>query len=141
MSGKKVDMFDNKLVKMSDNFESVLSFVNDCKKEYILNFIKKTFDIRSFGRMREIEETTDDNNDYIFNINDNSDRSEYDDFLKHNKNCISKMNNDELNFLYILCKKIEDENIIMEDEDDFVEWEASSVYFNSKNKLVIMHPR
>lgn len=63
-------------------------------------------------------------------------------FLKHNKKCLSDLDQDDLIFIYDLINIITRKQILMVDEESMTcEWEAYSIYFNLDNKLVIMHPR
>lgn len=62
-------------------------------------------------------------------------------FVKHNEKCLHKMSKDDIDFLYILCNKIEKGKILTTDMEYFSEWKANVIYFNKLGQLVIAHPR
>ena len=96
--------------------------------ENIMTFIKSNFNDNTFERYSEYLEL-----DKSFT---------YDDFLQHNEECLKNLYKDDLDFIYILINKINNSDIMMVDEETIhCEWAAYSIYFNSENKLVIMHPR
>ena len=93
----------------------------------IIGFIKQKFDNYLFERMREYNEDSGFNN--------------YNKFIKHNEKCVRKLSDIDLEFIDRLIDKIREEEIVQCDEDNFVEWETYSIYFNKNKKLVMMHPR
>lgn len=103
---------------------------NEEKQQFVIKFIANNFKKYSFDRMQEYN---DDKEHMLF--------GSYAIFLEHNEECVEKLNTDELDFVYMLCKQIRDNKIIMVDEEDFGEWKATAIYYNRKRNLTIMHPR
>lgn len=65
----------------------------------------------------------------------------YSDFLKHNKQCINALSDDDVTFYLKICEKIYKQEIIQVDEEYFGEWRTSTIYFNKNSTIVFMHPR
>jgi hypothetical protein len=65
----------------------------------------------------------------------------YEEFVKFNKKCIEELSKKDLEFLEMLCKNFLNESIKMVDEESFIEWPATNIYFNEDEQLVITHPR
>ena len=102
-------------------------------KQAIYNFIVNTFDDYSFNRLKEYDEY----NEYY----EWKEFESYEEFLLHNKNCIDNLNDNDTIFIHELCNKIRFNKIKTTDEENFITWGASSIYFDTENRLVIMHPR
>lgn len=97
--------------------------------DLVTQFIDGSFDIDSFERMLEINEES------------GFEKYEYSQFIKHNKKCLERLSDEDLSFIIDLVIKIQNEEIVQCDEDNFIEWDTSTIYFNKKGKLVLMHPR
>jgi len=67
--------------------------------------------------------------------------AKYSDFLKHNKDCVEQLSNDDVEFYLKICIKIHAEEIIQVDEEDYGEWTTCAIYFNKDSQIVFMHPR
>jgi hypothetical protein len=65
----------------------------------------------------------------------------YFDFLEHNKQCVNKLSDDDVEFYEKICEKIQAEEIIQVDEEDYGEWATCAIYFNKDSRIVFMHPR
>jgi hypothetical protein len=103
------------------------------KQNEILIFIKNTFDDYSFDRLKDYNKYNDFGDQYK-NMN-------YTQFINHNKDCINNLSYEKLSFVYLLMQNIKDKFINITDEENFIEWESESFYFNIENKLIITHPR
>lgn len=95
-------------------------------KEKIVNFIH-----HKFGEWDRHDEDPDEPSHY----------SSYEKFTMHNKKCINKLKTSDLLFIDVLMEKINNNEIVLTDADNFVEWECDSFYFNKKGKLTLVHPR
>lgn len=128
----------------------------DIKRQLIYDFIYKTFEL-SFDRFIDFKYNDSDTSDsdtsdlerYINGIesDSDSDTSDYADkkhtfenFMKHQKRCIKNSSEEDTLFVYELIKRIEYRYINISDEEVFVDFEASSVYFDYNGKLFIMYP-
>ncbi len=96
-------------------------------KQYILKLIYDTFDDYTLERMQD--------------YNEECGFKTFSQFAKHNKKCVQELSDTDADFYKTLCEKIQDGNIDLVDEDNFIEWTAYTIYFNKKGNLVIMHPR
>jgi hypothetical protein len=96
-------------------------------KEKIIDYILSNFSTDEYERM------TDYNEEHGF--------KNYNHFVKHNIKCVKELSNSDLEFLSVLIDKIKNNEIMQCDEENFVEWESYTLYFNKYKKEVIMHPR
>jgi len=100
------------------------------KIKNILMFIVNNFD--EFERMNSFNKDKI-HDDLVFNNKK--------EFIEHNKKCVIKMNKDDIDFLNILCEKIQNREILTTDMEYCTEWVANVIYFNKYEELVIAHPR
>ena len=83
--------------------------------------------------MKDYERLSSYNDDYNF--------VDEDEFLLHNAICIKNLSQEKIEFMVKLCKFISKKEIMLTDAENFIEFRAISMYFNRKNKLVIMKSR
>jgi len=100
--------------------------------KYLFDFIKKTFTEDSFDRMFEIKQNDGD---------DDECHKSYQEFVDHNFECVNKLSLSDVSLYVNLCKKISKDNILLVDEESFIEFDAGTVYFNIHGKFVIMNYR
>jgi hypothetical protein len=65
----------------------------------------------------------------------------YKSFVRHNKNCIMNMSEDDALFYAKICSKINNEEILLVDAENFSSWQACWIYFDKNNCINIVHPR
>lgn len=97
------------------------------EKKQIIEFILDRFDDSCFERMDGY------NDDHRF--------KNFDHFIKHNKQCVKNLTDNDVRFIMALIEKINKEEIMQCDEENYIEWETFMIYFNIDGKLVTMHPR
>ena len=107
-------------------------FKTKAYKSKIYEFFRKTFGEYAYDRLKGLKK------DKLYN---SEDVSSFSNFIKYNENCIQKMSDDEAFSIFILCGKIKKNEILMADEEYFIDWKAYTFYFNAKGKLVLLHPR
>jgi len=114
-------------INISEKLKILQKEIDDNKKNKIFEFITKTFSKYSYNRM------VDYNEKHGF--------ESFDHFLNHNKKCVDQSNDQDTDFMLTLIEKINKEYIAQCDEEDFIEWDTDTLFFNIKNQLVFMHPR
>lgn len=97
------------------------------EKKQIIEFILDKFDGDCFERMDAYNE------DHGF--------KNFNHFVKHNKQCIKNLQANDSKFIITLIDKIQREELMQCDEENYIEWETFMIYFNIDGKLVTMHPR
>ena len=67
----------------------------------------------------------------------------YDNFFLWNKACLEELSYEDLSWVWGLCKRLRlnREIILMMDLEDCGLWTASSIFYDTNKKLVIVHPR
>ena len=101
----------------------------ESQKESIVKFFINTCDKKGYRRMMRFAAVRKESTTF----------KSYEHFLKHNKKCINKLDNDAIMFLLVLMKKIHNGSINHCDEEQFIEYSADAFYFNFEEDLVIMH--
>ncbi len=106
----------------------------------ILDGYQRSFYINKDGDVEEDYEIDDDDEKSELINFDNHDTlfTSFKAFHEWNVECIMKLSEEEALFVKSLCYKILNKNL-----DIFlsVSWYATSIYFNKKGQLIIMHPR
>jgi hypothetical protein len=97
------------------------------EKKQIIEFILDKFDEDCFERMDAYNE------DHGF--------KNFNHFVKHNEQCVKKLRCNDSKFIITLINKIQREELMQCDEENYIEWGTFMIYFNIDGKLVTMHPR
>jgi hypothetical protein len=84
-------------------------------------------------------------NHYFEDLSDSYNESNhfknYKSFVIHNKKCIMNMSEDDASFYAKICAKINNEEILLVDAENFTSWEACWIYFDKYSRINIVHPR
>ena len=65
----------------------------------------------------------------------------YNDFILYNKSCLEKLSPERLNWVWSLCKELDNEKIGMMDLECCGVWKATCFFYDLYKNLVIVHPR
>ena len=117
------------------------------KKRFIFNFIKKTFDQYTFERMQDYGNMT-----HVFKNEEVDNFEDFNDFIQHQYDCISKLDDNKAKIIVNICQMIQKKEIGLCDEEYCVEFTANTVYWQrgfdrngkideSKHQFIIMNPR
>jgi hypothetical protein len=107
------------------------------KREVIFNFIKKTFNTRDFERYDEFT------SEYDREEFDSEDKEiyTYENLMDINKKVLEEQNNNEIEFLFTLMKKINKKDIRLMDKDTTVEFQCSGFVYGFTRELIMFNER
>ena len=94
-------------------------------KDYILKYITKSFNENNFERANSLTDQT------FFDIS-------YEEFLKHNKQCIDFINNFYIKTIYNMCLLFDNDKVLISDDEYYDNTHVVSIYFNQDGQLVIL---
>jgi hypothetical protein len=88
--------------------------------------------------LKESKEYFEDLSD---SYNESNHFKNYKSFVRHNKKCIMNLSEDDALFYAKLCAKINNEEIMLVDAENFTSWEADWIYFDEYSRINIVHPK
>ena len=65
----------------------------------------------------------------------------YNDFFLYNKKCLEELSFDDVNWVWGLCQRLNNNKIGMMDMEDCGIWEADSIFYDQNKNIVVVHPR